>query len=275
MGIRLQKTSMGKNLMFSLTNRVAVITGGAGALGLAIAETLFSLGAHVTLLGRSLERMEKALLELDPDGKRSDCYACDVSDESSMAHVCNEIISTKSKVDILVTCAAAPAASGKLEDITMDQWRSVLSTDLDGVFLSCKTFGPLMIKQRYGRIVNLTSFHDVATYPFRTTYNAAKSGVEGFSRALAVEWGHYGITVNTVAPGPILTPRTRWFLSQDESNEAGMLSRTPAVRIGDLSDVSSTVAFLVSSEAKHVNAQQIVVDGGWTANAWWGSHADL
>jgi len=261
--------------MFDLRNRTAVITGGAGGLGQAIAESLHRLGAHVVLLGRSAEKAQQALLKLDPEGKRSDCYACDVSDEASLAGVYQKIIGTRSKVDILVTCAAAPATSGKLEDISIDQWRSVLSTDVDGVFLSCKTFGRSMIEQRYGRIVNLTSFHNVATYPFRTVYNAAKSGVEGFSRALAVEWGHYGITVNTIAPGPILTPRTRWFLSQDANNEAGMLSRTPAVRIGDVSDVSSTVAFLVSSEAKHVNAQQIVIDGGWTANAWWGRHTDL
>lgn len=261
--------------MFDLFNRTAVITGGAGGLGLAIAETLHHLGAHVILIGRSPERMDQALLKLDPERKRSGDYVCDVSNEASLTSVYDQIIRTRSRVDILVTCAAAPATSGKLEDISMDQWRSVLSTDLDGVFLSCKTFGRSMIEQRYGRIVNLTSFHDVATYPFRTVYNAAKSGVEGFSRALAVEWGHYGITVNTVAPGPILTPRTRWFLSQDANNEAGMLSRTPSVRIGDVSDVSSTVAFLVSGEAKHVNAQQIVVDGGWTANAWWGRHTDL
>lgn len=261
--------------MFTLDSRVAVITGGAGAIGLAIAETLHSYGTHVILLGRSLEKIQQALVQFDPKGIRSNCYACDVSDENALATVYEQIISTHKKIDILVTCAAAPAASSKLEDTSMEQWRSLLATDLDGVFLACKIFGKSMICQRYGRIVNLTSFHNVATYPFRTVYNAAKSGVEGFSRALAVEWGHYGITVNTVAPGPILTPRTKWFLAQDDANEAGMLSRTPTVRIGDLSDVSSTVAFLVSDEAKHINAQQIVVDGGWSKNAWWGSHTDL
>jgi NAD(P)-dependent dehydrogenase (short-subunit alcohol dehydrogenase family) len=261
--------------MFTLSNRIAVITGGAGGLGLAVAETLHSLDAHIILLGRSIEKMEQALAQFDSDRTRSSYYVCDVSDEASLATVYELIISSHAKVDILVTCAAAPAVAGKLEDTSLDQWRSLLSTDLDGVFLACKIFGRYMIAQRYGRIVNLTSFHNVATYPFRTVYNAAKSGVEGFSRALAVEWGHYGITVNTVAPGPILTPRTRWFLSQDVNNEAGMLSRTPNVRIGDLSDVSTTVAFLVSDEAKHINGQQIVVDGGWTKNAWWGRHTDL
>ncbi len=261
--------------MFQLDNRVAVITGGAGAIGLSIAETLHSLGAHVILLGRSLEKMEQALAQFDPESIRSSHFVCDVSDENSLVAVYEQIISAQAKIDILVTCAAAPAISGKLEDTSIEQWRSLLATDLDGVFLASKIFGKSMITRQYGRIVNLTSFHNVATYPFRTVYNAAKSGVEGFSRALAVEWGHYGITVNTVAPGPILTPRTKWFLAQDVNNEAGMLSRTPNVRIGDLSDVSSTVAFLVSDEAKHINAQQIVIDGGWSKNAWWGRHTDL
>lgn len=275
MGLRLQEACLGKDLVFSLAQRIAVITGGAGALGLAIAEVLHSLGSHVVLLGRSLEKLEQARTQFDPTHARSSCYVCDVGDEVSLTAVFDQITGAHTKVDILVTCAAAPATSGKLEDTSLEQWRSLLAIDLDGVFLACRTFGRSMIAQRYGRIVNLTSFHDVATYPYRTVYNAAKSGVEGFSRALAVEWGHYGITVNTVAPGPILTPRTRWFLSQDASNEAGMLARTPAIRIGDVLDVSSAVAFLVSDEAKHVNAQQIVVDGGWTKNAWWGQHTDL
>ena len=132
-----------------------------------------------------------------------------------------------------------------------------------------------MVRQKYGRIVNFTSFHNVATYPYRAGYNTVKSGVEGLSRALAVEWGHYGVTVNTVAPGPILTPRTEWFLGQDPANLAGMLSRTPNTRIGELGDVSSMVAYLVSSEARHINGQQIVIDGGWTKNAWWGNHTHL
>jgi len=275
MGLCLQEASMGKNLMFALTNRICVITGGSGAIGLSIAETLHSSGVHVILLGRTSEKLEQAIKMLDPERKRCSHYVCDVSDETSVSVVYDQIISVHDKIDILVTCAAAPATSSKLEDTSLEQWRSLLTIDLDGVFLACKIFGKSMISHRYGRIVNLTSFHNIATYPFRTPYNAAKSGVEGFSRALAVEWGHYGITVNTVAPGPILTPRTQWFLSQDENNKIGMLSRTPNIRIGELSDVSATVAFLVSDEAKHINGQQIVIDGGWTKNAWWGRHTDL
>lgn len=262
--------------MFDLTSRTAVVTGGSGALGLAVAKALHELGAYVVLLGRSSEKLAVALAQLDPNGaERASFESCDVTDEASLTQAAHAIFSRYTRVDILVTCAAASAASSKFEAITLSDWRSLLATDLDGVFLACRIFGSSMIKQRHGRIINLTSFHNVATYPYRTLYNVAKSGVEGLSRALAVEWGHYGITVNAVAPGPIMTPRTQWFLSQDERNAAGMLARTPNLRIGELQDVSSITAFLASDEARHINGQQIVVDGGWTKNAWWGSHPEL
>jgi len=261
--------------VFNLTGRVAVITGGSGALGFAVAKALHSLGAYIILLGRSSDKLGDALIQIDALTVRGSFYACDVADEVSLERAYAEIIAQHSKVDILVTCAAAPAISGKFEDTSLQQWRSLLSIDLDGVFLACRIFGRSMIQKGYGRIVNLTSFHNVATYPYRTIYNAAKSGVEGLSRALAVEWGHHGITTNTVAPGPILTPRTQWFLEQDVQNKDGMLSRTPNVRIGDLEDVSAAISFLVSDEAKHINGQQIVIDGGWSKNAWWGNHTDL
>ncbi len=255
--------------------RVAVITGGAGAIGLAVAKELHDQGAHVILLGRSQENLSRALKEISPNSKSIDIFSCDVTSETSLNQVAEKIFSEQGGVDILVTCAAAPAAGGKFEESTLDEWNSLISTDLDGVYLACRIFGKSMLKKSYGRIINFTSFHNVATYPYRSGYNAAKSAVEGLSRALAVEWGHHGITVNTVAPGPILTPRTEYFLSQDESNLDGMLSRTPSVRLGNLEDVSSLVVFLASEEAKHINGQQIILDGGWTKNAWWGSHKDL
>lgn len=261
--------------MFNLAGRVAVITGGAGALGLGVARVLQARGAKVGLVGRSKKKLDEALTELRAVPPSASVHICDVSDEGQLVEVREDVIERYGRIDILVTCAAAPASAGKFEDTALETWRRTLSTDLDGVYLACKIFGTPMIKQNYGRIVNLTSFHNVATYPYRSIYNAAKSGVEGLSRALAIEWGHHGITVNCVAPGPLLTPRTQWFLSQDPTNEEGMLGRTPSVRVGEVADLSATIAFLVSEEARHINGQQIVLDGGWTKNAWWGKHTDL
>jgi NAD(P)-dependent dehydrogenase (short-subunit alcohol dehydrogenase family) len=171
-----------------------------------------------------------------------------------------------------VTCAAAGPTAGPSEQLAEEEWRRVIETDLTGVFLTCRAAGRQMIEQRYGRIVNMSSFHVVGTYPERAAYVAAKAGVVGLTQALAVEWGGRGVTVNAVAPGPIRTPRTSWFLAQDPANEAGMIGRTPTGRVGELDDVTAVIRFLCSPQARHVTGQTVVVDGGWTRNAWWGSH---
>jgi len=258
--------------MIKLDGKTAVITGAGSGIGLTVSETLFNLGARVVLIARTEKNVKSVAERLDIKLSRVSYYVCDVRNEESLAGVRDVITSNLGKIDILVTCAAAPALSGPSETLSLADWRSVLEVDLDGVFLTCKIFGAPMIENRYGRIVNLTSFHTIATYPQRVAYNAAKSGVEGLTRALAVEWGKYGLTVNAVAPGPIRTPRTSWFLSQSPEVESGMLGRTPTVKIGETKDVAALVAFLVSEEARHINGQQIVIDGGWTKSAWWGTY---
>lgn len=262
--------------MFSLKGRGAIITGGSGSLGVACAKALVEMGADLVLIGRSDERLQLAKQRLGENGtSRIECLVCDVTREESVNAARSQLANMGIKSDILVTAAAVSAASKPFQDLNLTDWRATTSTDLDGVFLACKVFGTVMAKAGFGRIINLTSFHSVATYPYRVPYNAAKAGVEGLSRALAVEWGHLGVTVNTVAPGPILTPRTQWFIDQDENNLPGMLSRTPTKRLGTSADIGATVAFLASSESGHINGQRLVVDGGWTTNAWWGDHQRL
>ena len=260
--------------MFNLNNKTAVITGAGSGIGAAVAHFFSNLNSSLTLIGKSQNNVKKVAKELSSDENSVDYFACDVADENMLVEVRQAILEKREKIDILVTCAAAPGASGKIEETSFSEWRSVLSTDLDGVFLSCKVFGSVMKHNGYGRIINLTSFHNVATYPERVVYNAAKSGVEGISRGLAVEWGPYGITVNTVAPGPIRTPRTSGFLAKSPDVEAGMLGRTPNIRLGETDDVAALIAFLASDVAKHINGQQIVIDGGWTKSAWWGDHTE-
>jgi NAD(P)-dependent dehydrogenase (short-subunit alcohol dehydrogenase family) len=156
--------------------------------------------------------------------------------------------------------------------LTLEQWRAVIDADLTGVFLACREAGRHMLAGGYGRIVNLASFHVLATYPERSAYVAAKSGVVGLTTSLAVEWGGRGVTVNAIAPGPIRTDRTAWFLSKDPAAHDGMVRRTPTGRIGDPEEVAALVAFLCTEEAGHVTGQTLVIDGGWTKNAWWGAH---
>jgi NAD(P)-dependent dehydrogenase (short-subunit alcohol dehydrogenase family) len=260
--------------MGDLTKRTAVVTGAGSGIGRAIAEALFADGAAVALIGLGETNVKAVAESLHAAPQRVGYFSCDVGDEYAVAYLSEQIEQAIGPVDILVTCAAAPASSAKTEELEFAEWRAIMATDLDGAFLCCRRFGAGMLTRGYGRIVNLTSFHNVGTYPERAAYNAAKSGVEGLTRALAVEWGNRGITVNAVAPGPIRTPRTSHFLGASPDVEAGMLGRTPTARIGETSDVAALVRFLVSDAARHINGQQIVIDGGWTKSAWWGSHAE-
>lgn len=259
--------------MGDLSSKVAVVTGAGSGIGAAVAKKLFFLNARVILIAKSEENVKSVAEGLDSQLIRAWYRICDVTHENMLEEVRDEIVGEMKKIDILVTCAAAPTALGKSEELSFNVWENVINTDLNGVFLCCKVFGREMVRNHSGRIVNLTSFHTVATYPYRIAYNAAKSGVEGITRALAVEWGQYGVTVNAVAPGPIRTPRTAGVLSQSPDVESGMLGRTPNVRIGETEDVASLVAFLASEESKHINGQQIVIDGGWTKSAWWGDYS--
>jgi NAD(P)-dependent dehydrogenase (short-subunit alcohol dehydrogenase family) len=250
----------------------ALVTGAGTGIGQAVANALADAGAIVTLVGRRTDVLEKALAEIKARGKQALSAAADVSDPEALDRAAAIADKAPKGLSILVTCAAGPAASGPSESLTAESWKGIIDTDLTGSFYACQAAGRRMLARKYGRIVNLASFHVIATYPQRAAYVAAKAGVVGLTQALAVEWGGRGIIVNAVAPGPIRTPRTSWFLSQDPANEEGMIGRTPTGRIGELADVVDPILFLASDDARHVSGQTIVVDGAWTKNAWWGRH---
>ena len=255
----------------SLRGIGALVTGAGSGIGQAVARALAEAGAAVTLVGRRVELLQETADTIAALGGQAYACAADVSDAAAMDRAAREA-DTRAPLGVLVTCAAGPASAGPSESLSAETWQGVIDTDLTGVFYACQAAGRVMLRRGSGRIVNLASFHVVATYPERSAYVAAKAGVVGVTQALAVEWGGRGITVNAVAPGPIRTPRTSWFLGQDPANEKGMIGRTPSGQLGDIPDVVEPILFLASAGARHVNGQTLVIDGGWTKNAWWGRH---
>lgn len=223
-------------------------------------------------MARSTKETEELAATLSSQNKSAMPLKADIVDPDSVHGAVQRVLEAWGRLDVLVTCAAAGPAAGPSESLSLSDWKSVIDTDLSGTFVTCQAAGKAMLERGYGRIVNTSSFHVVGTYPQRAAYVAAKAGVVGMTEALAVEWGGRGVTVNSVAPGPIRTPRTSWFLSQNPANETGMIGRTPTGRLGEPSEVAALILFLASREAGHINGQTIVIDGGWTKNAWWGQH---
>ncbi len=255
-----------------LDQQVILVSGAGRGIGKATAEAFVTRGAAVVLVARHSTEIQEMARIFTENGGTALAKTVDVTSADSLKTLMQDITQSFGRLDGLVTCAAADPASGPSEQLPLQEWQRVIDVDLTGTFLTCQAAGRVMLAQGYGRIVNLSSFHVTATYPERTAYVAAKAGVVGMTEALAVEWGGRGITVNAVAPGPILTPRTQWFLSQDPKNEQGMIGRTPTGRLGTVEEVAATLVFLCSKEAGHINGHTITIDGGWTKNAWWGQH---
>jgi len=258
--------------MTALAGQVALVTGAGRGIGRATARSLAAEGATVALAARSYDEIEAVAAELRAGGADAVAFAADIGDDRSVGELVQSVVDAHGRIDVLVTCAAAGPSSGPSEDLPLDKWRAVIDLDLTGTFVTCQAAGRAMLERGYGRIVNLASFHVVATYPQRAAYVAAKAGVVGLTQALAVEWGGRGVTVNALAPGPIRTDRTAWFLANDPSAEVGMIGRTPTGRVGDPEEVAAAAVFLCSPLAGHITGQTIVIDGGWTTNAWWGRH---
>ncbi|MDA8777078.1 SDR family oxidoreductase [Pontimonas sp.] len=237
-----------------------VVSGSTGAIGAAVVHDLQRDGYTVVGISRSRPL----------GGSSIATYSADVGSVESLNRARLEMAEDGLIVSHLVTCAASPGVSSRFLDSTEVDWSTFFEVDFFGIVNIARVFGQDILDHR-GSMTNLTSFHTVATYPNRVAYVAAKSAVEGLSRGLAVEWGSDGARVNCVAPGPIESPRTAGFLSRDTGARSGMIGRTPLGRLGAPEDVASVVAFLVSDKSRHVTGQTIIVDGGWSSNAWWGN----
>jgi 3-oxoacyl-[acyl-carrier protein] reductase len=243
---------------------VALVTGAGSAdgIGFAAAKILAAKGAQVAITSTT-DRIETRLAELDVEDSRKFALTADLTKERQVERLIARVVKRFGRIDVLVNNAGMiqtgeRAKASPVQKIASDEWKRAIDINLNTCFYVTRSVLPLMLKRRYGRIVNIASVTGpVVTFDHSAAYSAAKAAMVGFTRAAAHDVGKYGVTVNAVAPGWIQTAS-----SSKMEIEAG--NHTPVGRPGRASEVGDVAVFLASREASYVTGQMIIVDGGNT-----------
>jgi 3-oxoacyl-[acyl-carrier protein] reductase len=242
-----------------LKDRVALVTGASRGIGKEIALTLASYGATVIInYNGSEERATEVLEEIKANGGTGIVYQADVSDFNQVKQMMDDIKKQFGSIHILVNNAGITKDNLILR-MSEDEFNDVIDINLKGVFNCLRNISPIMLKQRYGRIINISSIVGIHGNPGQVNYSAAKAGVIGMTKSLAKELGSRGITVNAVAPGYIDTDMTK-VLKDDLKDK--IKQEIPLRRLGEAKDVAALVAFLASDNSAYITGQTIQVDGG-------------
>jgi 3-oxoacyl-[acyl-carrier protein] reductase len=242
-----------------LKGKVALVTGGSRGIGRATALELASLGAKVAVNYAGSEgKAQEVVEEIKAMGGEAIKIKADVANSEEVQAMIKEVIETFGSLDILVNNAGI-TRDNLLMRMKEDEWDSVIATNLKGVFLCTKAVSRQMMKQRSGRIINISSIVGVSGNAGQANYVAAKAGVIGLTKTSAQELAARGITVNAIAPGFIATDMTD-ELSEEVKN--GILSQVPLAKFGEVADVAKVVAFLASEGSKYMTGQTLHVDGG-------------
>ncbi len=255
------------NNMFDLSGRVAVVTGCSTGLGVQMAKALASQGASIVALARRQDKIDAVAKEIhDTYGVDTLAVKCDITDTEMVEKAVDEVLVHFGKIDILInnagTGAVAPA-----EDITDDQFSNELNIDLFGTFKVARAVAKkAMIPANYGRIINIASMYGLVGNKVAPSspYHAAKGGVVNLTRALAGEWGKYGITVNSICPGYFYTPLTKETLDSDYFKEYAKTA-IPLERYGVEGELDAAAIFLASNASSYVTGISLPVDGGYTS----------
>ena len=253
--------------LFSVKDRVAVVSGSSRGIGLAIARALAERGARVVISSSSSERVNGAADALRADGLDVTPMVCDISDPQAVAQLVERVVADLGRIDILFNVAAVNKR-GRVENYTEEDYDWIMGINLKGTFLMAQAAGKQMIARGAGKVVNISSINTRAPLRGVSVYAMAKAALDHMTRAMAAEWAPHHVQVNALAPGFVLTDLTRPLWDNTTMRE-WVLANTPAGRAGQPTDMVGTALFLASPASDWVTGQVIYVDGGLTSGYHW------
>src|SRR5580700_6816049 len=244
--------------MSQLVNQIAVITGAGRGIGRAIALKFAAAGADIACVSRTTENAEKVAAEVRTLGRKAWAHGVDVADAAAVAAAAEKILAEAGKVDILVNNAGV-TRDGLIMRMSEADWEAVLNTNLKGAFLFTQAFSRSFLKQRSGRIINISSVIGLIGNAGQCNYAASKAGLLGLTKAVAKEFASRGVTANALAPGFIETDMTAALTPE---LKAELLQRIPLRSLGQPEDIADAALFLCSPAARYITGQVLPVDGG-------------
>ena len=244
--------------MPTLSGRIALVTGASQGIGRACALELAKAGAHVALAARSVDKLEAVAAEIAAAGGTAKAFALDVASEDSIKECAKAVIAHFGKVEILVNNAGI-TRDGLMMRMKRADWDDVLTTNLTGAFLLTQACVSSLMKNRWGRVINITSIVGQTGQAGQANYAASKAGLIGLTKSLARELASRGVTVNAVAPGFIETPMTHVLTDEQKT---GILAQIPLARMGSDFDIAHAVVYLASEEAGYITGHTLDVNGG-------------
>lgn len=250
--------------IFDLNGKVAIVTGGAGSLGNALAVGLAAYGADIVVTGRTLATLETTVSEIEKLGRKAVAVACDATKQDDVNNLVKITMEKFGKIDILVT-AAGIAKRFPAEDFPAEEFEQVMNINVKGTFLCCQAVGKVMKEQGKGKIITVSSVRAFAGHPGGyAAYGTSKGAINALTKQLSTEWAKYNINVNAIAPTIFWTPLTQQVL-EDEKLKQIFLSRIPMGRAAVPEDMIGSTVFLATPASDFITGQILYVDGGCTA----------
>lgn len=250
--------------LFSVKDKVILVTGSTRGLGRAFAEAYANGGATVIINGRSEETVAEAVEDIRQSGAAAEACCFDVADENAVREAIAALEKHVGRIDVLVNNAGIHRRA-PLSDLTMDDWETVVGVNLNSVFFVSQCVSRGMIKRAYGKIINISSLNSIGARPTIANYCASKGGLNALTRSMATEWGKHNIQSNAIAPGYFITDMTQ-PLADDPEFDSWVKTQVPMGRWGLPEDLIGTALFLASRASDYVNGHVLVVDGGWTSH---------